>query len=51
MQARYLTAGDVILRNGKKFVVKKVAFKDGKVIAETSGGHLTFKPEEELTVD
>ena len=51
MKARNLEAGDVLLVKGKKFVVKKAAIKAGKVIAETSGGHLTFNPDEELTIE
>lgn len=51
MQARNLEAGDVLLVRGKKFVVKKVVIRAGKVIVETSGGHLTLKPDEEVSVE
>lgn len=51
MEARNLGAGDVILIRGKKFVIKKVHFENGKVVTETSGGHLTFKPNESVETE
>lgn len=51
MEARYLIKGDTILRNGKRYKVVSISIKRRRVIAQTDGGRLSFRPDEQVVVD
>jgi len=51
MKARYITVGDVLIYKGKAAVVKKVEIVSGKVQLETSAGHFSYNPEQEVEVE
>lgn len=51
MKARFITAGDVIIYKGKAAIVKKVSFVSGKVQLETSAGHFSYNPDQEVEVE
>lgn len=52
VKARTLEVGDVIiLKQKKKFIIKMVRISDGRVLVETSGGHLSFKPDDMVEIE
>jgi len=51
VKARTLEVGDAILKHKKKFVIKMVRISDGRVLVETSGGHLSFKPDDMVEIE
>lgn len=51
MKARFLTAGDVFIYKGKAAIVKKVTVVSGKIQLETSVGHFSLNPEQEVEVE
>lgn len=51
MEARYLVKGDTILRNGKRFTVNSVKINRKRIIVQTSGGRLSFRPDEQVLID
>ena len=51
MKARFISAGDILIYKGKPALVKKVKIVSGKIQVETTQGHLTFNPENEVEVE
>ena len=51
MEARYLEKGDTIIRGGKRFTVMAVAIKRKRIIVQTSGGRLSYKPDEQVIIE
>ena len=51
MKARFIVVGDILIYKGKAAVVKKVVIVSGKIQLETSAGHFSYNPEQEVEVE